>query len=241
MRPMTRAIPAILFAPILSLVLACEPGDQPGPEYMPDMARGPAYKAFAPNQATRSGITLQRPVVGTIKRGYQPFHYGKGETEAARAGAELYNLFHATAPVLAKGKALFEIYCLVCHGEQGKGDGPIASKIPPPPSYKSDRLLQFLPGRIFHVITMGANKMPSYAAQLAPEERWQVITYIRAELQGLPEASGSGSTQPAPEPPSAPPASGAPPTPASGSTPASGAPPTPASGSTPTPGSGGRP
>jgi mono/diheme cytochrome c family protein len=227
---MTRAIPAILFAPILSLVLACEPGDQPGPEYMPDMARGPAYKAFAPNQATRNGITLQRPVVGTIKRGYEPFHYGKGEAEAVRAGAELNNPFHATAPVLAKGKALFEIYCLVCHGEQGKGDGPISSKIPPPPSYKSDRLLQFPPGRIFHVITMGSNKMPSYAAQLAPEERWQVVTYVRAELQGLPEASPV--SPPAPEPAPAPPGPGVAPTPASGSTPPA-APAPPASGSKP--------
>lgn len=245
---MTRAIPAILFASILSTLMACEPGDKPGPEYMPDMARGPAYKAFAPNQATRNGITLQRPVVGTIKRGYQPFHYGKGDAEAARAGAELTNPFHATAPVLAKGKALFEIYCLVCHGEQGKGDGPIAAKIPPPPSYKSDRVLGFPPGRIFHVITMGANKMPSYAAQLAPEERWQVITYVRSQLQDLPEAApGSGPT-PAPESPAAP-ASGAAPTvapgspasppPPSGSAPAAGAP--PASGSTPASGSGGHP
>jgi mono/diheme cytochrome c family protein len=249
---MTRAIPAIRLAPVLpllSILWACEPGDKPGPEYMPDMARGPQYKAFAPNLATRNGITLQRPVVGTIKRGYQPFHYGKGDAEAVRAGAELGNPFHATAPVLAKGKALYEIYCLVCHGEQGKGDGPISAKIPPPPSYKSDRLLGYPPGRIFHVITMGANKMPSYAAQLAPEERWQVITYVRSQLQGLPEAdppSGSAPTPP-PESPAAPaPAS---PTPASGAAagavpaagpagapPAAGATPTP----TPTPGSGGR-
>jgi mono/diheme cytochrome c family protein len=238
---MTRAIPAILFAPILSLLVACEPGDKPGPEYMPDMARGPSYKAFAPNLATRNGITLQRPVVGTIKRGYQPFHYGKGETEAIRAGAELTSPFHATAPIIAKGKALYEIYCLVCHGEQGKGDGPIAAKIPPPPSYKADRLLQYPPGRIFHVITMGANKMPSYAVQLAPEERWQVITYLRAELQGLPEAPGSGEPPPAVEQPSAPPASGAASAPAPSAPPASDAAPTPA----PTPpaasGSGGRP
>jgi len=238
---MTRAIPAILFAPILSLVLACEPGDQPGPEYMPDMARGPAYKAFAPNQATRNGITLQRPVVGTIKRGYQPFHYGKGDAEAIRAGAELTNPFHATAPVLAKGKALFEIYCLVCHGAEGKGDGPISTKIPTPPSYKSDRLLGYPPGRIFHVITMGANKMPSYAAQLAPEERWQVITYVRSQLQGLPEASPGSPPAPAAPAPDAPPApatpgAGATPTPAPPAPPASGSP-APASGS----GSGGRP
>jgi mono/diheme cytochrome c family protein len=234
---MTRAISAMLFAPILSLVLACEPGDQPGPEYMPDMARGPAYKAFAPNLATRNGITLQRPVVGTIKRGYHPFHYGKGDAEAARAGAELDNPLHPTPPVLAKGKALFEIYCLVCHGEQGKGDGPIAAKIPPPPSYKSDRLMSYRPGRIFHVITMGANKMPSYAAQLAPEERWQIITYIRAELQELQEAMPV--SPPAPEPvPAAPPDPAAP---AAAPTPAAVAPSATGSAPAAAPGSGGRP
>jgi mono/diheme cytochrome c family protein len=107
---------------------------------------------------------------------------------SARAGVELTDPFHPTEQVIDKGKQLFQIYCAVCHGAEGKGDGPIAAKIPPPPSYKSDRLLQFPPGRFFHVITMGANKMPSYAVQLAPEERWLLITYIRAQLQGLPEA-----------------------------------------------------
>lgn len=182
---MTRAMSIVLFA---ALVCACQPGDEPGSEYMPDMGHGKAYKAFAPNEATRNGITLQRPVAGTIARGYHPFHYAKGEPEAIRAGAELTNPFHPTEPTLQKGKALYQIYCVVCHGEQGKGDGPIATKIPPPPSYKSDRLLTYPPGRFFHVITMGANKMPSYATQLAPNDRWLIITYIRAQLQGLPEA-----------------------------------------------------
>src|SRR5262245_286752 len=172
---MTRASVAILLA---SIAWACQPGEQPGSEYMPDMARGPGYKAFAPNPATRSGITLQRPVVGTIARGHHPFHYGKGDGEAARAGRELSNPFHPTSQVLAKGKELYEIYCQVCHGEQGKGDGPIATKIPPPTSYKSERVMGYPPGRMFHVITMGANKMPSYTVQLAPDERWLVITYV---------------------------------------------------------------
>lgn len=183
---MTRAISVLMS---LALAGACQPGDQPGPEYIEDMARSPSYKAFAPNEATRNGITLQRPVAGTIARGYRPFHYAKGEIDAARAGVELTNPFHPTEQVLDKGKALYQIYCAVCHGAEGKGDGPIAAKIPPPPSYKSDRLLQFPPGRLFHVITMGANKMPSYAVQIAPEERWLIITYVRAQLQGLPEAS----------------------------------------------------
>ena len=156
-------------------------------EYMPDMVRDPAYKAFAPNSATADGLTLQNPVAGTIARGYQPFHYGPGEDEAARAGIELKNPYPAAGQTIQEGKALYETYCLVCHGQSGKGDGPIAEKIPHPPSYASDRVLQFRPGRIFHVITMGTTKMPSYAAQLSAAERWKVVAYVRTSLQGIRE------------------------------------------------------
>lgn len=156
-------------------------------EYMPDMARGPAYKAFAPNSVTRDGLTLQRPVAGTIARGYHPFHYGPGEREALRAGRELANPYPVTAQTLEEGQALYQTYCMVCHGERGRGDGPISDKIPPPPSYVSERLMEFPPGRIFHVITIGAGKMPSYAAQLSVDERWKVITYVHTSLQGFGE------------------------------------------------------
>src|SRR5947209_8947711 len=153
---------------IFTLLTGCgASGNHRAYEYMPDMARGPAYKAFAPNTVTRDGLTLQRPVSGTIPRGYQPFHFGPGDQEAERAGRELQDPYHSTQRTLEEGKALYNTYCIVCHGEQGRGDGPISAKIPPPPSYVSDRLLTFAPGRIFHVITMGANKMPSYAAQLS--------------------------------------------------------------------------
>jgi mono/diheme cytochrome c family protein len=167
-------------------------------EYMPDMARGPAYKAYAPNSITRDGLTLQRPVAGTIPRGFHPFHYGPGEEEAARAGRELENPYRATPQTLEEGKALFQTYCLVCHGEQGKGDGPISGKIPPPPSYLSDRLMQFPPGRIFHVITLGTGKMPTYASQLSADERWKVVTYVHVVLQGhgdQPQATSNGGSR----------------------------------------------
>ena len=156
-------------------------------EYFPDMARGPAYKAYAPNPVTRDGLTLQRPVAGTIARGYQPFHYGPSEEEAIRAGRELQNPYHPTPQIMREGQFLFQNYCQVCHGVEGKGDGPIAGKVPNPPSYTSARVFAFPPGRIFHVVTMGSGKMPSHASQLSASERWKVVTFVRTKLQGLGE------------------------------------------------------
>lgn len=176
---------------VIALIAGCGASkEQRAYEYMPDMARSPAYKAYAPNSITRDGLTLQHPVAGTIPRGFHPFHYGPGEEEATRAGRELENPYRASAKTLEEGKELFLTYCSVCHGAQGKGDGPISGKIPPPPSYVSDRLMQFPPGRIFHVITMGTGnlgtgKMPSYAAQLSADERWKIVTYVHTVLQGL--------------------------------------------------------
>ncbi|HEV8456768.1 MAG TPA: cytochrome c [Methylomirabilota bacterium] len=161
---------------------------QRGLEYMPDMAHSLAYDAFAANPVTRDGKTLQAPVAGTIPRGFTPFHYAAGTEEAERAGRELMDPLPATPKNLAHGKALFQTFCLVCHGESGKGDGPLVPKIPNPPSYSSERVRAFPPGRIYHVITLGTGNMPSYASQVSPEERWLIVRYVQTlqALEGTP-------------------------------------------------------
>lgn len=176
----------VLVSAAVGLGLGCgASGNERAREYMPDMARGPAYKAFAPNAATRTGLTLQAPVAGTVARGHQPFHFGPGEEEAARAGRELTNPLSPSADTIEDGRGLYQTYCLVCHGANGKGDGPlvVAGKIPTPPAYSSVRVAAFPPGRIFHVVTMGTQKMPSYAALLTPGERWKVVAYVSRTLQ----------------------------------------------------------
>jgi mono/diheme cytochrome c family protein len=191
---MKRAASVLLASVVVAMIPGCGATSQNRAyEYMPDMARDPAYKAYAPNTVTRDGVTLQLPVAGTIPRNYRPFHFGPGEEEAARAGRELRDPYRPIEQTMQEGKALYETYCLVCHGAQGKGDGPISGKIPPPPAYTSDRVIQFPPGRIFHVITMGSGKMPSYAAQLSSDERWKIVTYVHAALQGLSETAQGGS------------------------------------------------
>ena len=153
--------------------------DRRGLEYMPNMVYSLAYDSFAPNPNTRDGLTLQRPVRGTIAREFLPVHYGATPEEAERAGRELLNPVTPTPRSAAEGQALFETYCAVCHGNQGAGDGPLVPKIPNPPAYTSARVRNFPPGRIFHVITFGSGRMPSYASQLSPHDRWLIAAHVR--------------------------------------------------------------
>lgn len=172
-----------LFIPLLLVLagsIACEAESRKRSyEYMPDMVYSVPYDSFAPNPVTRNGITLQRPVKGTIPRGSLPLHYGATRDEAERAGRELSNPIPATADTVAQGRVLYDTFCLVCHGERGEGDGPLVPRIPNPPSYTSARVRGMPPGRIFHVITFGSGRMPSHASQIPPDDRWLIATYVR--------------------------------------------------------------
>jgi mono/diheme cytochrome c family protein len=148
-------------------------------EYMPDMAHSIAYDTFAPNPVTRNGITQQKPVPGTIPRGFMPLHYTKSVADAERAGRELVNPYASTREVLDRGRNLYETFCRVCHGPRGEGDGQLVPLIPSPPSYTSERVRAMPPGRLFHVITFGSGRMPSYASQVPVDDRWAIVTYVQ--------------------------------------------------------------
>ena len=149
-------------------------------EYFPNMARTVAYKSQTPNPFFANGRTDQPPVTGTIARGYLPLHFGTSEHEANRAGKELQNPFVGEKADLARGQKLYASYCQQCHGASGQGDGLVARRgFPPPPSLLLDHARQMPDGKMFHIITYGFKNMPAYGAQVAREDRWQVINYIR--------------------------------------------------------------
>ncbi|HMG35303.1 MAG TPA: cytochrome c [Blastocatellia bacterium] len=82
---------------------------------------------------------------------------------------------------LDAGQERFNIYCAVCHGPLGYGDGMIVKRgFRKPPSYHEDRLRQAPVGYFFDVISNGFGTMPDYASQIEPAERWKIVAYIRA-------------------------------------------------------------
>lgn len=229
---------AILGLGAVTAFQSCSPagGVNTGHEYMPDMGHPLTYEAnvyddYAYNswntkersvidRKTLSG--LNRPVAGTIPRGYVgvgaedeakhllvsgqssnsairtpmngnvPYYYGDSEEERTRATKDMVlNPFPITKVGLAKGKELYNIYCGICHGEKGDGNGYLVSesntnaKYPAQPAnFMKDEFLASNNGRYYHAIMYGKNVMQQHRDKLSYEERWQVIHYIRSMQAG---------------------------------------------------------
>jgi mono/diheme cytochrome c family protein len=87
----------------------------------------------------------------------------------------------ATADSLQRGRVLFGINCMICHGAGGKGDGTLSGFFNPKPfDLTSDAVRNLPDSEIFLVITQGRDPMPSLAENLSPQERWDVINFVRS-------------------------------------------------------------
>jgi mono/diheme cytochrome c family protein len=150
-------------------------------QYMPHMANTPnlkpqrGYEGFGDREGMK-GTGMMMPPEGTIARGHKPYRFESPE----EADAKLKNPLVDNRATLERGRKIFNIYCLVCHGPRGHGDGPVVNPFPIPKSLQSDDMLKWGDGHLFHVITKGQGVMPSYAQQIQPEDRWAVIRYVRA-------------------------------------------------------------
>lgn len=156
---------------------------EPNIELIQDMFDQKAIKAQDYDPFTgEAGSRL--PPEGTVPQGYTPYKF-KGDPAG---GATLKNPFAAnmSPEVLSLGQRKYEIYCLVCHGAGGAGDGPVAPKMSlKPPSVISDKSIAMTDGALYHIITDGQGVMSSYAYQLVDEkDRWAIVNYIRS-LQKL--------------------------------------------------------
>ena len=154
----------VLFAAIVAVTTftACEKIDR-------NMWENPAYR---PQEApVRHPPEDSVPTKG-LERTPKP-----GTPEAAA----LKNPEKTTGSSLLAGKELYGIFCTPCHGESGKGDGPVAKKFVPTPADISGAGNGAHPpdGDLFAVITHGQGGMPPFRADLTAKERWQVVAYLK--------------------------------------------------------------
>ncbi len=181
---------------------------KPNMEILPDMKYSPAYSAYSTNSQFTNESTLQTPVSGTIARGQMPLHYAATKEDAVRAGDEISNPYALVSGPLdgmleegsqarflasvARGNELFRVYCVVCHGATGVGDGPVTQRgFPPPPSLLTGNSRQMKDGQLFHILSYGQVNMPSMSSQISSDRRWDVINYVR----NLQSATSPAATQ----------------------------------------------
>ena len=86
-----------------------------------------------------------------------------------------------TVELLQRGQERYEIYCAVCHGSTGDGDGMATTRgFPRPPSFHIPALRSAPPEFIFQVGRDGRGDMLGYKDRVPPEDLWAITAYIRA-------------------------------------------------------------
>lgn len=174
-----------ILAVVLITIVSCQKDTRPNYQFMPNMYVSAGYETYSESAAFANGVEAQLPVEGTIARGYSLFEYGNSNDEYNRAKTDLTSPLDSTHIDLKRGKELYDIYCGICHGNSGKGDGQLGlgkRELILPGSY-ADKDISV--GSIYHTIYYGRNAMGSYANQLNEEERWQVTAYVLSLKEAL--------------------------------------------------------
>jgi mono/diheme cytochrome c family protein len=147
------------------------------------------YKPYKESAVFADGTTARPIPAGTVARGHlrleEDLYTGK------TGGKEIdYIPVAVDREALQRGQQKFTIYCAVCHGALGDGEGMIVKRgmIHPPSLVKLDRPLterevrvQNSPiGHYFDVITNGYGAMYSYNDRISVSDRWLIAAYVKA-------------------------------------------------------------
>ena len=85
--------------------------------------------------------------------------------------------------LLLRGQEQYDIYCSMCHGYNGAGGGTVVQKGYYLASNLHENRYQkasYPDGKVFDVITNGYNNMWGYKKQISTDDRWAIVSYVRA-------------------------------------------------------------
>lgn len=127
--------------------------------------------------------------------------------------------FEVNEQTIARGQQRFNIYCSVCHGYAGHGDGLVneramalaangqaawtSAKSLHDPEVKD--AAKNPTGRIFDTISNGRNTMGPYRDQISVEDRWAIVAYVKTlQETGIEKPGKEAEQTPAAETPAEP-------------------------------------
>jgi len=198
----------LIVATFIPLVLAArgrfEPSRQPRIHIFQDMDKQPRYEAQDASEIFADGRAMRPVIAGTVARGrlIEDPILRDGYTAAWNAEENRWNVtFTEDFPqqikvndqLLHRGQELFTIFCLPCHGADGRGDGPInrqalslqsrgiAGNWVQASNLHDSTIRQRPVGHIYNTIVNGIRNMPPYGQQITDvNDRWAVVAYVRA-------------------------------------------------------------
>ena len=159
----------------------------------PDMEFQLKLRPQKENTFFTNGLTSQLPVPGTVARS-QPLRTVSGqvypfEDSAVNTGQLTgttnfieHNPLPITSALLKRGQQRFQINCSPCHGGIGDGNG-ITKKIGAMlvvANLHDKRIVEMTDGELFYIITNGRNQMGAYGPNVTIEDRWAIVSYLRA-------------------------------------------------------------
>jgi mono/diheme cytochrome c family protein len=189
---------------------------KPEIEIFPDMVRQMKVRAQSELDFFADHRGARKPVDGTVPIGYDmPLPNDEGVAVDAAGemamhphlgfseGTDYYNTgkmgmnwgtgipLEVTPALMQRGQKRFNINCAVCHGPLAAGDGIVkqyglATVVP----LQDDRIRNMADGEIFNTITHGKNTMMAYGPRITVQDRWAIISYLRA-LQRSQHASAA--------------------------------------------------
>ncbi|HEY3663734.1 MAG TPA: cytochrome c [Chthoniobacterales bacterium] len=191
-----------------------EKSSRPEIEIFPDMVRQPKVRAQSESNFFADQRGARKPVDGTVPLGYEmplPNDQGTSPDQADEVkmdprfgfseGTDYYNTgkmganwgtgipLEVTPALMQRGEQRFNINCAVCHGPLAAGDGIVKSYgLATVVSLQDDRIRNMADGEIFNTITHGKNTMMAYGPRVVVQDRWAIISYLRA-LQRSQHAS----------------------------------------------------
>lgn len=190
-------------------------GRQPRVHFFMDMDKQPRFGPQAAHPWFADGRAMRQPVEGTLARGHlrddDAFFYGY--SREAGGGIQFVSLIPDRVEVdetlIARGKQRYGIFCALCHGDAGVGNGPInqraielqESKWVPATNLMTQEIRDRADGQIFQAIRDGVRNMPSYRAQIHPRDTWAIVAYVRALQAASPVAAPTSAAVSSPDQP----------------------------------------
>jgi len=145
-----------------------------------DMHDQPRFEPLEASSFFEDGRSARPQVPGTVARGELRLdeHLYTGRVHGELAADFPMAI---TPDVLARGRERFDVFCSVCHGRAGTGEGIVVARgMKQPPSFHIDRLREAPPGHFFDVITNGFGAMFDLRDRIDHEDRWAIVAYVRA-------------------------------------------------------------